>query len=114
MGFWMGRTRWWLAPARLKRGVMETIDKVAKEFALIEGIEANLDDYRADQGPDPPDHGRAHTRTGASGDRRPDGDAARRPFAHSPARRAYEPADASEQVTPLVLEHWRAHPAERY
>ncbi len=51
MGFWMGRWRWWLAPARLKRGVLETIDKVAKEFALIESMEADLDDYRAIQAP---------------------------------------------------------------
>lgn len=51
MGFWMGRWRWWLAPARLKRGVLETIDKVAKEFALIKSIEADLDDYRAIQAP---------------------------------------------------------------
>jgi len=47
MGFWMGRWRWWLAPARLRRGVLDTIDKVAKEFALIEHIDADLADYRA-------------------------------------------------------------------
>lgn len=46
MGFWMGRVRWWLAPARLKRGVLETIDKVAKEFALIERVPPALADYR--------------------------------------------------------------------
>lgn len=51
MGFWMGRWRWWLAPARLKRGVMETIDKVAKEFALIESMETDLDNYRAIHAP---------------------------------------------------------------
>jgi len=45
MGFWMGRWRWWLAPARLKRGVMETIDKVTKEFALLERMEGHLADY---------------------------------------------------------------------
>jgi pimeloyl-ACP methyl ester carboxylesterase len=47
MGFWMGRWRWWLAPARLKRGVLATIDKVAKEFALLERMEGDLASYRA-------------------------------------------------------------------
>ncbi|RIA56355.1 alpha/beta fold hydrolase [Dichotomicrobium thermohalophilum] len=51
MGFWMGRWRWWLAPKRLKRGVLETIDKVAKEFALIERMEADLADYAAIRAP---------------------------------------------------------------
>jgi len=51
MGFWMGRSRWWLAPTRLKRGVMETIDKVAKEFALIEQMDADLADYRVIEAP---------------------------------------------------------------
>lgn len=51
MGFWMGRLRWWLAPARLKRGVGETIDKVAKEFALIRAMDADLTDYRAVRAP---------------------------------------------------------------
>jgi lipase len=36
MGFWLGRFRWWLAPAKLKGPVMETVDKVAMEFAAIE------------------------------------------------------------------------------
>jgi len=51
MGFWMGYARWWLAPARLKRGVLETIDKVAKEFALIQQMEGDLADYRAIEAP---------------------------------------------------------------
>jgi lipase len=37
MGFWIGRLRWWLAPKKLKDPVMETVDKVALEFAAIEG-----------------------------------------------------------------------------
>jgi pimeloyl-ACP methyl ester carboxylesterase len=36
MGFWLGRLRWWLAPKKLKAPVMETVDKVALEFAAIE------------------------------------------------------------------------------
>jgi len=36
MGFWLGRLRWWLAPRKLKDPVMETVDKVALEFAAIE------------------------------------------------------------------------------
>jgi len=51
MGFWMGRWRWWLAPGRLKRGVLETIDKVAKEFALIEHMDVDPADYRAIDAP---------------------------------------------------------------
>lgn len=51
MGFWMGRWRWWLAPGRVKRGVLETIDKVAKEFALIEHMDADLAHYRAIDAP---------------------------------------------------------------
>lgn len=38
MGFWLGRLRWWLAPQKLKAPVMETVDKVALEFAAIESL----------------------------------------------------------------------------
>jgi len=51
MGFWMGRWRWRLAPARLKNGVIDTIDKVAKEFALIEHTHAKPADYRSIRAP---------------------------------------------------------------
>jgi lipase len=52
MGFWLGRFRWWLAPAKLKKPVMETVDKVAKEFAAIESqIVDDLAPYRAIQAP---------------------------------------------------------------
>jgi pimeloyl-ACP methyl ester carboxylesterase len=37
MGFWLGRLRWWLAPKKLKSPVIETVNKVAMEFAAIEG-----------------------------------------------------------------------------
>lgn len=48
MGFWLGRLRWWLAPAKLKGPVMETVDKVAMEFAAIEEQETNrLEAYEA-------------------------------------------------------------------
>jgi lipase len=42
MGFWLGWLRWWLAPKKLKVPVMETVDKVAMEFAAIE--ELSVDD----------------------------------------------------------------------
>ena len=109
MGFWMGRTRWWLAPARVKRGVMETIDKVAKEFALIEGIEANLDDYRAVQAP---------TRLIMGGRTRAPARAVidvlmeTLPDAHLrtvPRAGHMSPLTHPYQVTPLVLEHVAAH-----
>ena len=51
MGFWMGRWRWWLAPARLRQGVLATMDKVAKEFALLERMDGDLADYRAIEAP---------------------------------------------------------------
>ncbi len=51
MGFWMGRWRWWLAPARLRQGVLATMEKVAKEFALLEQMEGDLADYRAIEAP---------------------------------------------------------------
>lgn len=38
MGFWLGRFRWWLAPKKLKTPVIDTVDKVAMEFAAIEGL----------------------------------------------------------------------------
>lgn len=48
MGFWLGRLRWWFAPRKLKRSVVETVDKVALE---IEGLEQRMADdlavYRA-------------------------------------------------------------------
>jgi lipase len=48
MGFWIGRLRWWLAPKKLKGPVTETVDKVALEFAAIEGQTAvSLAPYQA-------------------------------------------------------------------
>ena len=35
MGFWLGRWQWWLAPKKLKTPVIETVDKVAMEFAAV-------------------------------------------------------------------------------
>jgi lipase len=47
MGFWLGRLRWWLAPKKLKEPVMETVDKVALEFAAIESqVTDDLSPYR--------------------------------------------------------------------
>ena len=48
MGFWLGRLRWWLAPKKLKDPVIDTVDKVAREFAAIESQTASdLSPYRA-------------------------------------------------------------------
>jgi lipase len=52
MGFWLGRFRWWLAPAKLKGPVMETVDKVAMEFAAVESQTVDsLAPYRAIHAP---------------------------------------------------------------
>jgi lipase len=52
MGFWLGRFRWWLAPKKLKAPVMETVDKVAMEFAAIESQSTgDLSPYRAISAP---------------------------------------------------------------
>ena len=48
MGFWLGRFRWWLAPKKLKDPVIETVDKVAMEFAALESqVASDLWPYRA-------------------------------------------------------------------
>ena len=48
MGFWLGRLRWWLTPKKLKDPVIDTVDKVAREFAAVEGQTASdLSPYRA-------------------------------------------------------------------
>jgi pimeloyl-ACP methyl ester carboxylesterase len=47
MGFWIGRLRWWLTPRKLKKRVMETVDKVALEFGAIRKAQApDLDKAR--------------------------------------------------------------------
>lgn len=52
MGFWLGRLRWWLSPKKLKTPVMETVDKVAMEFAAIESqTVSDLSPYRALRAP---------------------------------------------------------------
>jgi pimeloyl-ACP methyl ester carboxylesterase len=52
MGFWLGRFRWWLAPKKLKAPVMETVDKVAMEFAAIDQQSTgDLTPYRAIRAP---------------------------------------------------------------
>ncbi len=109
MGFWMGRWRWWLAPARLKRGVLETIDKVAKEFALIDSIEANLEAYQAIQAPTRLIMG-ARTRAPARAvidvlmATLPDADLRTVPRAGH-----MSPLTHPSGVAPLILEHLAAH-----
>lgn len=47
MGFWIGRLRWWFAPRKLRRSVIETVEKVAMEFDAIEHkTVGSLDPYR--------------------------------------------------------------------
>jgi pimeloyl-ACP methyl ester carboxylesterase len=46
MGFWIGRVRWWLAPAKLKAAVLDTMGKTAQEFEMIDGLALRLEDYR--------------------------------------------------------------------
>lgn len=45
MSFWLGRVKWWLAPAKLKGSVIATIGKVAQEFAFVDAIEADPQAY---------------------------------------------------------------------
>ncbi len=48
MGFWLGRLRWWMAPKKLKDPVIETVDKVALEFAALGAQRVDdLEPYRA-------------------------------------------------------------------
>jgi len=112
MGFWMGRWRWRLAPARFKRAVLETIDKVATEFALIESIEADLDDYRAIRAPARLIMGE-RTRAPARAvidilmETLPDAD--RRTI---PRAGHMSPLTHPQAVAPLILEHLAAHSLE--
>lgn len=47
MSYWLGRIRWWLAPARYKESVVRTVSKVAYEFGLIFHGEADAAQYTA-------------------------------------------------------------------
>lgn len=51
MGFWLGQLRWWLTPSKVKDSIVDTVDKVAKEFALLEQIDVDLKDYTAIDAP---------------------------------------------------------------
>jgi pimeloyl-ACP methyl ester carboxylesterase len=109
MGFWMGRWRWWLAPARLRQGVLSTIDKVAKEFALLERMEGELADYR---GIEPPTRLIMGGRTRAPAKAVIDILMRTLPNAElRTVRRAghMSPLTHPEQVTPLVLGHLARH-----
>lgn len=109
MGFWMGRWRWWLAPARLKRGVIDTIDKVAKEFELIHDIDADLGDYRVIEAPTRLIMG-ARTRKPAKAvidilmQTLPSAE-----LCIVPRAGHMSPLTHRDQVNPLVLEHVAAH-----
>lgn len=45
MSYWLGRTRWFLAPERFKAAIAATIPKVALEFAIAIDAETSLSDY---------------------------------------------------------------------
>lgn len=45
MIFWIGHWRWWLMPNKRKRGIVETIAKVAHEFAAMHQVETPLEQY---------------------------------------------------------------------
>lgn len=46
MGFWLGsRLRWWLMPPSARRGIVATVEKVAKEFSSIEHLDAGRSNY---------------------------------------------------------------------
>jgi len=109
MGFWMGRWRWWLAPKRLKQGVLSTIDKVAKEFALLERMDADLAAYRAIEAP---------TRLIMGEQTRAPAKAvidivmatlARVELRTVPRAGHMSPLTHPDQVTPLVVEHLAQH-----
>jgi pimeloyl-ACP methyl ester carboxylesterase len=51
MGFWIGRWRWLLAPAKVKSAVLETMDKTAVEFEMIRATDVSLEDYRTVRAP---------------------------------------------------------------
>ncbi len=46
MIFWIGRLRWWLAPAKVKAAVLDTMGKTAQEFEMIDALALRLQDYR--------------------------------------------------------------------
>jgi pimeloyl-ACP methyl ester carboxylesterase len=45
MGFWIGRLRWWLMPAKVKQSIVDTMGKVAKEFETIHKLQHTYSDY---------------------------------------------------------------------
>ncbi len=45
MGFWIGRLKWMLAPRKMRRGIVESIDKVAHEFGGLERVDLTLSHY---------------------------------------------------------------------
>jgi pimeloyl-ACP methyl ester carboxylesterase len=47
MTYWLGRLRWWLAPARFKSAIAATIPKVALEFSIAIDAPTRLQDYAA-------------------------------------------------------------------
>jgi pimeloyl-ACP methyl ester carboxylesterase len=45
MTFWIGRFKWWLMPAKARRKIVETVGKVAAEFAMLRGMTRAPRDY---------------------------------------------------------------------
>lgn len=46
MGFWVGRLKWFFAPAKMRKGVTASITKVALEFGSLEQVDLTLADYQ--------------------------------------------------------------------
>ena len=46
MGFWFGRLRWWFMPKKIKHTIIDSMDKVAHEFAVLDQLPMQLDDYK--------------------------------------------------------------------
>jgi pimeloyl-ACP methyl ester carboxylesterase len=47
MRYWIGHLRWWLMPRRARRGIVETVAKVAHEFGIIGRLDVPLEAYKA-------------------------------------------------------------------
>jgi len=45
MGFWIGRLKWMMAPRKMRRGIVASIEKVAHEFDSLKRVELTLSHY---------------------------------------------------------------------
>lgn len=109
MGFWVGRLRWWLTPAKIKASIVDTVGKVAKEFALVDRIDVDLAEYAAIRAPARLILG---ARTRAPAKAVVDVLLRTLPTAHLRVIQGaghMSPITHTEQVNALILEHIEAH-----